>query len=297
MLSDDLAAFIDRVRVLEARVAELEAAPAPEPPPAPTPTGWVGDFDPGWEQRWNLQFESNAANRAVVADPQRGNVLRLSNPGHQMYGDEFHVPIPPCDEATLTYDVLIPAGSFIPTVGKLPGLAGKAPAGPSWACSGGGKRWRGNVQLKTRADCLTKPDGFSLRHTWHSGQRLKLYAYVPQEKYLGLEKGTPGTDSYRLHGWANGVLLGPDGKPLTWPIDEWFTVSEHARLNTPGQPNGLVECAINGVTGLARNDMLLRLTPDVQISQVFFSWVFGGDPSNYPPTAQHVLFDNVRVSF
>lgn len=74
----------------------------------------------------------------------------------------------------------------------------------------------------------------------------------------------------------------------------WYCVEGHIRMNTPGQPNGVVEGWINGKPAFSKRDFLFRTKPDLGIQSFWTDiYVGGGDTS---PVSTYVDLDNVATS-
>ncbi len=68
------------------------------------------------------------------------------------------------------------------------------------------------------------------------------------------------------------------------------------RLNTPGQPDGQLEVAIDGQVKIFFSQLCYRLDERVQVDNVFFSTFFGGSDASWaPPQDTWVLFRNFRL--
>lgn len=55
------------------------------------------------------------------------------------------------------------------------------------------------------------------------------------------------------------------------------------RLNTPGQPDGQLEVAIDGQVKIAFHQVCYRLSQRVTIDTVFFAAFFGGSDASWAP--------------
>ncbi|HSH49699.1 MAG TPA: hypothetical protein VK991_14070 [Halomonas sp.] len=159
------------------------------------------------------------------------------------------------DHACLAYRVRFPAGFDFVKGGKLPGLYG------GQAPSGG-----------RQADGY---NGFSLRLMWRKEGQGELYTYVlkPQQRY--------------------GVSMGRGN--WHFPREEWVDIELEARLNTPGEADGVTRVWVDGELVLERRDIIYRSTPALHVDGLMFSTFFGGTGDGWrTPRRQHVDFASLR---
>jgi hypothetical protein len=112
--------------------------------------------------------------------------------------------------------------------------------------------------------------GWSMRLMWRTNGAGEVYAYVAD--------GTGYGDS-----WGRGNF--------DWQADgQWHTVTEHVQLNSPGQSNGSVTLAYDGVVAIDQTGLVItdNATP---IGGLFFSTFYGGHDASWAPSqAEHVDF-------
>ncbi|MDR1284446.1 MAG: polysaccharide lyase [Opitutaceae bacterium] len=123
------------------------------------------------------------------------------------------------------------------------------------------------------------PDGFSARYMWHPEGGLILYLY---------HSGQKGR-------YGDGLRLGRAG---TLRPDQWHTLRQRIRLNTPGEPDGILQVWVDGRLALDRHDMRWRLAGHAwQIDHFYFSTFHGGSGTAYQPQRDnHADFDDFSVT-
>ncbi|EIQ01461.1 hypothetical protein OpiT1DRAFT_00031 [Opitutaceae bacterium TAV1] len=123
------------------------------------------------------------------------------------------------------------------------------------------------------------PDGFSARYMWHPEGGLILYLYHSGQK-----------DRY-----GDGLRL---GRASTLRPGQWHTLKQRIRLNTPGEPDGILQVWVDDRLALDRHDMCWRLAGHTwQIDHFYFSTFHGGSgPAYQPQRDNHADFDDFRVT-
>ncbi len=245
-----------------------------------TPTGTIlvnGDFsshEPGAYSQAMVSTDFAAAppwsdgleeGRGNIVEEDGNKFLRVNYPlgavGPGEGGAQFNVPLGGSyDELYASYRIRFGEGFDFVKGGKLPGLCGG-----SCKTGGGG----------------APDDGFSARGMWRvAGAPVQYMYYVDQTEFYG--------DDFK---WD---LAGPTVfKPGTW-----HTIVHHVVMNTPGQPDGIVEAWLDGVKVLERSDV--RFRPEGQtfgIDSFYFSTFFGGNTPDWGPTKNEVVdFDSFVIS-
>lgn len=282
---DELAASTDLIGVRAAaetlRSSLPAPAPAPEPTPEPTSRSVTLDFSGDWKARWGVSHFGFEANTTVVD----GVNLRAKTVAKQQMGFGFYALVPgvlPADEVRVRYPIWFPSdfpwrNSQGGGGGKLPGIAGKNTA-DRWAIPGGGKRYKGATLLNNgdKNVIAAEQDGFSVRLYHHSDMGCGLYCYLPQAARMGVRSSS----SY--FGWSTRVK-NADGSLAKFKPG-WNHVDIHARNNTPGQPDGLLEVTLNDSATRTLSDVIFRSAkyPNQRLTQLWPGFFFGGGSSDYP---------------
>jgi hypothetical protein len=201
-----------------------------------------------------------------------------------LYGDnggaQFYTNIPNLSSgAMLEYDVLFPGGFDFRLGGKLPGLHGG-----NYMCSGS------NV-LPNGTNC------FSTRLMWRENGAGEVYFYLPlaaqQDAFCRQCTQPAGFSCAAFRGephcsWHRGAFTLTRGR--------WNKVQQFIRINTPGQPNGILQLFINGVLVMQSTEVVYRTSSSLTLSGLFFSTFFGGDSPAYAPmTNQFSFFKDFRL--
>jgi len=278
---------------------------------------FVGTFeDSNWKDLWGFGTFNNQSNTVVstfAGISDQGNAMRGVTPANQQngfggaasfvnMGPGTGTGIGEQEEVYFRYRVNFPSEYIWTNTGggghgKLPGLAGKATGGADWAVGGGGKRWNGTSMINKLSD-LPKADGWSARMLWQKDRGLSVYLYTPN-KY-GVVSGTEGTDTFRAFGKAIRVKDDPyNSSSANMKFNTgWNTVEEYVKMNTPGQADGVLKIWMNGKLGLHITDVMFRGAerPNLKTTQLFWTWFYGGPPSDYPHADSYVYFDDAVVS-
>jgi hypothetical protein len=267
--------------------------------------------DANWKSMWGVS-NFGGESRTAIADygltGGHGKQLRAVNPANTRDGFGFHAEFPatnlpfgPLEEAYFRYRVYFPAG-FAWTgqsgqaVGsiKLPGLAGKIGAAKS-KVSAGGLRYNGDnlIQL-SQGHSINDMDGFSVRMLTKGAKTLLPYAYLPDPNRLG----TASSSSY--FGWSGGTVktVVGGGTSATFTDPGWNTIEQRIVMNTPGVADGIFEVWLNGVKGLSLTNVVFRSSsrPTLGISQVYWSYFYGGGTSDAPTSDSYIYFDDPVIS-
>jgi hypothetical protein len=103
------------------------------------------------------------------------------------------------------------------------------------------------------------------------------YAYLP---------GTPG--AY--------------GEPWQWSLERpgtlannrWYCIEQHAKLNTPGRDDGVLQVWIDGIPAFERHDIRARDVSTLHIDEIWLNVYHGGTAVS--PYDQHLYIDNVVIA-
>lgn len=217
------------------------------------------------EQQWgDIGWQTLYGRATVVPVNSRiftGKALSVLYPkgsvGSKEGGAQFLVKLPPAPEYWLTYRLCFESGFDFKLGGKLPGL------------TSGGSTYTG-------AKLPKKGDGWSARFMWRNEGQAVLYLY-----YIDMP-GKYGED------------LPLEG--VTFTPNRWYQLTEHIRVNTPGNKDGLIE-VWSGVTKvLSKSDLRLRVGEKGLVDSFYFSTFHGGDgPEWAPATDCAALFADFRI--
>jgi hypothetical protein len=215
---------------------------------------------------WNNGLDEG---RATIVEEAGAHYLRVTYPagkvGPNDAGVQFMVPLAGShDELYLAYRVRF-AGDFqFVKGGKLPGLVG------------------GSAPTGCDLDAATLSDGFSARMMWRTG------GAAVQLMYTSRLVGSCGDD----------FPYESCGTTTRFVPDRWHQVVHHLRMNTAGQPDGVMAAWLDGVLALSRTDVAFRSEgKGFAIDALYFSTFFGGsDPSWAPSTDQRIDFDDFLIA-
>ena len=225
-----------------------------------------GEYTPAaLEQQWgDIGWQTLYGRATVVPVNSRiftGKALSILYPkgsvGSKEGGAQFLVKLPPAPEYWLTYRLCFESGFDFKLGGKLPGL------------TSGGSKYTGGHPPK-------KGDGWSARFMWRKEGQAVLYLY-----YIDM----PGKYGEDLP--LEGVTFSPN---------RWYQLTEHVRVNTPGNKDGLIE-VWSGVTKvLTRTDLRLRVGEKGLADSFYFSTFHGGDTAEWAPAVDcAALFADFRI--
>jgi hypothetical protein len=119
-------------------------------------------------------------------------------------------------------------------------------------------------------------NGFSTRYMWRSGGDGEVYAYLPTSQDHGTSLG-------------RGCWF--------FPTNQWVSIQQRVRLNTPGASDGEVTVWQDGRQVFSQGGMTYRTTDQLKIDGLFFSTFFGGgDESWASPVDQYADFAGFAIS-
>ncbi|UXX79901.1 hypothetical protein N7E81_02120 [Reichenbachiella carrageenanivorans] len=196
----------------------------------------------------------------ILKDGKKGNVLQVIYPegavGPEQGGIQFVRPIPPATDYYLSYDVYFQDGFDFTKGGKLPGL------------TSGGANYTGGKHPENG-------EGWSARYMWTGQQQPIVYLY-----YIDMKEK-----------YGEGVFLN-----ATFKTGQWHTITQHIRLNTPGNKDALIEVWFDGNKVGWKKKFRLRKDDLGMIDTFYFSTFHGGaTPDWAPKNNSFVKFDNIRV--
>lgn len=174
------------------------------------------------------------------------------------------------EELYLSYRVKFSNGFNFVLGGKLPGLTGSRNPVTTTPPTGGIKP----------GEC----DGFSARYMWKSNGIAETYLYSPAQP------GNYGEDLL----WQN-----PNGTPVQFIPDRWYVITQRLVMNTPGQPDGILEIWLDGVKVQRKTNVFYRgaACPTMGVNQFYFSTIFGGSDSSWAAVKdEYVYFDDFVIS-
>ncbi len=119
-------------------------------------------------------------------------------------------------------------------------------------------------------------NGLSTRYMWRAGGAGEVYAYLPSSI-------------------SHGTSLGRGS--WTFPTGTWTCMTQHVKLNNPGQADGSVDVSVNGTPVFKQGALVYRTVPTLKIDGLFFSTFFGGGDATWAtPTDQYARFGGFAVS-
>lgn len=177
-------------------------------------------------------------------------------------GAQWKIPFSPKNEYYFSYRIKFEKDFDFVKGGKLPGLAGgKANAG-------------GNVP--------NGYDGWSARMMFWENGKLSYYLYFPKQSSKWGE---------RLY------LTDVDGDTLHISRQKWHTITQHVKLNTPNQSNGILQAWFDGTETFYSDTILFRKDEKLKIDQILFSVFLGGDNDSWSSLKdEYICFDDFRIS-
>lgn len=198
--------------------------------------------------------------------------LRLHYPaktaGGKNSGLLFDQKFKDAESAVMEYRVKFSKDFVWAAGGKLPGLAGK-----------GGKD---TIPVGCTQKKASITNGFSTRLMWRKNGDLVAYTYLPNR--LEPQKGNCGID-YKF---------------ATVKADQWYTIRQTVKMNTPGKKDGLLKMEIDGKVGLEMKDVEFRQKgkSNVKVNDMLFQTYRGGgadDKRFHSPQNDYVYIDDVKV--
>jgi hypothetical protein len=76
--------------------------------------------------------------------------------------------------------------------------------------------------------------------------------------------------------------------------NRWYCIEQYLRLNSPGEPNGVIRAWVDGLPAFEKSDIRFRYTSDLRIEKIWFNIYHGGKES--AQSDDHVFFDNVVIA-
>ncbi len=159
--------------------------------------------------------------------------------------------------------------------GKLPGISGTY-GRAGW----GGRRSDGT-------------NGWSARGAYRRGiprvnnplaGRTAIGSYI----YHADQETTYGDVDLWTQGW------GPEGRGGILENERWVSLETYVRMNTPGEPDGIVRAWVDGVLAYERTDLRFRTVDTLSIERIWMNIYHGGTAVS--PADQHSFIDNVVVA-
>ncbi|MFL1897193.1 polysaccharide lyase [Aquimarina sp. 2-A2] len=176
------------------------------------------------------------------------------------------------EEATLQYRVKFDKNFVWATGGKLPGL-------------GGGSNSSGAMPVGCTQNQNTNENAFTARLMWRRNRAQTNNPYLIVYPYFPNRENNCG-----------GNIRFKDNLKK----DQWYTIKQYIKLNTPGQNNGVLKMWVDGELLLNQNTIQYRLSGkgNVKINGVVMHTYRGGkadDPVWWSPTTDYAYFDDIKV--
>lgn len=76
--------------------------------------------------------------------------------------------------------------------------------------------------------------------------------------------------------------------------NQWYTIEQHCRLNTPGEKDGILRGWVDGQLAFEKTDVRFRMTDELKIEQIWMNLYHGGKTAS--PHDQHIFVDNVVIA-
>lgn len=76
--------------------------------------------------------------------------------------------------------------------------------------------------------------------------------------------------------------------------NQWHSVEQYLRMNTPGQNNGVIKAWVDGHLVFEKTGIRFRDIPDLKIEQIWMNLYHGG--TQVSPNDQHLYLDNVVIA-
>ena len=235
----------------------------------------------GWRARWSRPEQAAPSAETVREDaalgfaPISGRALKVvipkgGNTGLNLLWLPGEATGSEPEELWFRYYLRL-AEDWLPVAdgGKLPGLAGTYDRA-GW----GGRRADGTNGWSTRGSFGRRiPGGNPLAGMTPVGT----YAYhADMDSYYG--------ENWPWNRGALGVL----------ERNRWYCIEQHVRLNTPGEPDGVLEVWIDGRRAFEKRDIRYRTTPALKIDRVWMNVYHGGTTPAHADL--HLYLDNVVVA-
>lgn len=230
-----------------------------------------------WESKsWNVKHKSNH-DRFKLANGELSLTYKAKEHGASSGASFRAAPAGlPASEATLAYDLWLPADFDLVKGGKLPGFCFGD------GCSAGGD-WRagaGSIRIMWRSKNGKDGHAVGYLYTSHGG-------YGKGNKAQGAAMRADMHDSGRT-----GIGIWNDGS-LPLKRGAWNSIRLHVKLNDKGKADGVLEIQVNGKKKRV-NDVAYRAKDEKINSINFVSFFGGGDSSWDSPRPQTVKFREIR---
>ncbi len=247
-------------------------------PATATPTVYLdepfSDAPTTWAADW---FDADIGPRnqvSTVADGSDGTGIKVSIPANSHFGSAMHWQfedqgIPEPEELYFRYYLRVPDGFINYGRGKLPGPAGLYTGSA-----------RNNIKPSDSQPGWSARMFFSPTYTDRDSDFTQLGFYV----------------YYRDQATNNGDLILWDPQPGVLRHGAWYCVEGHVAMNTPGQPNGLLEGWVDEQLAFYQDDFKFRGTADgaIDIKSFWFDVYYGGDAK--APGSLSFDFDSLALS-
>jgi hypothetical protein len=251
-------------------LAALPAGAAPtiylDEPFSASPAAWTTDW---------YDADIGARNRvSAISDGSDGPAIKVSIPKGSHFGSAMHWQfadqgIPEPEELYFRYYLRIPDGFVNYGRGKLPGPAG--------LYSGSA---RNNIKPTATSPGWSARMFFSPTYTSRDSDFTQLGFYV----------------YHRDQATDNGDLILFDPQTGSLRHGAWYCVEGHVAMNTPGQPNGLLEGWVDEQLAFYQNDFKFRGSGEsgIDIKSFWFDVYYGGDDK--APGNLSFDFDSLALS-
>lgn len=233
---------------------------------------WSTSFtDESWAEDAGVVVRSRDDTRVVAQGPDgRDGVLEITfGRGGSRWGFDFRhdvtaLGLRPLEDVWFAYDVYLAPDFEFRGDGKLGGLAGIT---------------AGVDPLDTSAGGTYDPRSFSVRAMWREDRSLVMYLYARHGN--GRDIDDPANYGFGIVA----PFVAADGRVAgVLEPGRWHRIEHHVRMNTPGQADGVYEMVLDGHLGISLSDVEYRTAehPDLRVNELFSSWFFGGDESQFP---------------
>jgi hypothetical protein len=69
-----------------------------------------------------------------------------------------------------------------------------------------------------------------------------------------------------------------------------YLITQQITLNDIGKENGIINILVNGVSVYKKDNVTIRISPDVQINSFLFSTFFGGKDTTYSSSKDTYIY-------
>lgn len=222
---------------------------------------------------FNQLYDSPRAQ--IVPDPDGGNMLDILIEANTYTGVTRQWVVDfgtHYDELWLQYKVKFGTGfDFNYLGGKLPGL-------------GGNPDPRATLVSCKPADGT---NGFSARIMWRNKPSMNVKPAFTQYTYDQDKTETCGREG--TESWFSGPMI---------QANQWYTITQHVKINTPGVADGTIENWVDGVKQNSKTDFNFRDAGQTwAINQFIFHSYFGGNEQKWAHTQdEHIYYKYFIVS-